>query len=140
MKLTSDHPYWLINSGLVNIYPKLEKSVKTDTNFDTFANHILARLNTKGYTVKDIIDEILALGFNGCRTHIYHYINIIKNQCKINIPDFTELQQTSIPYVKPLSSGKLAKYIVVCIKRWIDFIRHSKRKLSGLKTFANGLF
>lgn len=25
------------------------------------------------------------------------------------------------------------------IRRWIDFIKRSKRKLSGLKTFANGL-
>jgi hypothetical protein len=25
------------------------------------------------------------------------------------------------------------------IRRWIDFIKRSKRKLAGLKTFANGL-
>lgn len=30
MNLTTGYPYWLINSGLVASYPKLEKSVKTD--------------------------------------------------------------------------------------------------------------
>ncbi len=30
MNLTTGYPYWLINSGLVATYPKLEKSVKTD--------------------------------------------------------------------------------------------------------------
>ncbi len=32
------------------------------TNFDAFTKHILIRLNTKGYKIKDIIDEILVLG------------------------------------------------------------------------------
>ena len=30
MNLTTGYPYWLINNGLVAVYPKLEKSVKTD--------------------------------------------------------------------------------------------------------------
>lgn len=30
MNLTTGYPYWLINSGLVATYPKLEQSVKTD--------------------------------------------------------------------------------------------------------------
>ncbi len=30
MNLTTGYPYWLINSGLPNNYPKLEHSVKTD--------------------------------------------------------------------------------------------------------------
>ena len=30
MNLTTGYPYWLINSGLPNAYPKLEKSIKTD--------------------------------------------------------------------------------------------------------------
>jgi len=152
------------------------------TNFDVFTKHILVRLNTKGYKIKDIIEEILVLGFNGGKTQAYNNINLIKSEYKINIPDFTELLQTPIHYIKPLSSRKLSKYIGVClndinntderiymetlldnipefrivrklvqifrtmlkkgcgnIKRWIDFIKRSKHKLSGLRTFANGL-
>ena len=152
------------------------------TNFDAFTKHILIRLNTKGYKIKDIIDEILVLGFNGGKTQAYYNINLIKSEYKINIPDFNELLQTPIRYVKPLSSRKLSKYIGVSlndindtderiymqtlldnipefrivrklvqifktmlkrgcgnIKRWIDYIKRSKHKLSGLKTFANGL-
>ena len=152
------------------------------TNIGSFTKLILTRLNTKGYKIKDIIDEILLLGFNGGRTQAYQNINILKSEYKIIIPSFTEVQQYTIPFIKPLSSRKLAKYIEVCIKdiadpddrnymetllenmpelrivrklvkifktmlkrgsgnirRWIDFIKRSKRKFAGLKTFANGL-
>jgi len=159
------------------------RNTSRSTNFDTFTNHILARLNTKGYTIKDIIDEMLTLGFNGGMTQAYSNINSLKSVYKIEITDYTDIERSPIPYVKPLNSRKLAKYIGVSlkdindtdernymemlldnipefrivrklvqifktmlkrgcgsIKRWIEFIRHSKRKLSGLKTFANGLF
>ena len=98
------------------------------------------------------------------------------------VPDQVEFQQKMIPYIKPLSSRKLAKYIggslsdiedaderncmktlidnfpellIVrklvqifrtmlkrgCgnIRRWIDFVKRSKHRLSGIKVFANGL-
>ena len=100
----------------------------------------------------------------------------------IQIPDFTDSNQNLIPFIKPLISRELAKYIDVCvteitdpdqryymetllenipefhivrklvqifktmlktgsgnIRRCIDFIKRSKRKLVGLKTFSNGL-
>lgn len=88
----------------------------TSTNIASFTRLILARLNTKGHKIKDIIDEILLLGFNGGRTQAYTNINTLKSQCKINIPNFTEVQRSTIPYIRPLSSRKLAKYIEVCIK------------------------
>jgi len=126
---------------------------------------------------------MLGLGFNGGMTQAYSNINNLKSVYKNEIPDFTDIELSPIPYVKPLSSRKLAKYIGVSlkdindtdarnyketlldnipefrivrklvqifktmlkrgcgsIKRWIEFIRHSKRKLSGLRTFAKGLF
>ena len=48
----------------------------TSTNIALFTKLILAGLNTKGYKIKAIIDEILLLGFNGGRTQAYHNINI----------------------------------------------------------------
>ena len=152
------------------------------TNIASFTKLILARLNTKDCKIKTIIDEILMLGFNGGRTQAYYNIKTIKTENKNNSPGFTNIQQRTICFIKPLSSRKLAKYIDVCvnditdpdernymktlldnfpefrivrklvqifktmlkrssgsIRRWIDFIKRSKRKLSGLKTFANGL-
>lgn len=84
------------------------------TNIDLFTNHIVSSLNNKGYMMKDIIDEVYGLGYNGSRTQAYHNINIIKGNFKIYTPGFAQLQQTGIPYVKPLNSRKLAKYIDSC--------------------------
>jgi len=153
------------------------------TNIEVFTSHIVTRLNTAGYKIKDIIEEIRELGFNGSNTQAYHNINEIRDNFKISIPGFAEFQQhAKIPYVRPLSSRKLAKYIgshltdiadsgerfylqtlldnlaelrIVRklvrifktmmvrgrgnIKRWIDFVKRSKHKLAGLKTFARGL-
>ncbi len=152
------------------------------TNIAAFTKLILARLKTRDCNIKSIIDEILILGFNGGRTQAYFNINTIRREYKNEIPDFTEINQNVIPFIKPLSSRKLAKYIDVCVKditdkderyymetlldnipefcivrklvqifktmlkrgsgnirRWIDFIKRSKRRLAGLKTFANGL-
>ena len=158
------------------------KAHPKSTNIELFASHIVSRLNTNGYKVKDIIEEIRELGFNGSQTQAYHNINVIKGDNGINVPGFAQVLHSKIPYIKPLSSRKLAKYIgyrlteisdhyeryylqtlldniaelrIVRklvqifktmlfrgrgnIKRWIDFIIRSKRKLSGLKTFARGM-
>jgi transposase len=152
------------------------------TNIELFASHIVNRLCEKGYMIKNIIDEIYKLGYTGSRTQAYHNINTIKENFKIDTPDYTQVLLTKIPYVKPLNSRKLAKYIGVClnaieepdeqkylktlldnipefkvvrklvqifktmlkrgcgnIRRWIDFVKRSKYKPSGLITFANGL-
>jgi len=158
------------------------KSHPKSTNIELFTNHIVARLNITGYKVKDIINEIRELGFNGSNTQAYHNINVMKEEYEISTPGFSQVVLPKIPYVKPLSSRKLAKYIGTCltdivdsneryylqtlldnitelrivrklvqifktmfargcgnIRRWIDFIIRSKRKLSGLKTFARGM-
>ncbi len=151
-------------------------------NIDLFTGYILSRLNMEGYKKKDIFNEIVLLGYNGGSTQAYSYINKIKLEYGLTKLYYAKIQQRMIPYVKPLSSRKLAKYIGgslsdiedpderICmrtlidnipelrivrklvlifrtmlkrrsgnIKRWIGFIKRSKRKLYGLKTFANGL-
>jgi hypothetical protein len=152
------------------------------TNIEVFTNFIVARLGEHGYKVMDIFKEIQMLGYNGGKTQGCYYIKRIKEHYEIETPGYKEVARPKIPYIKPLSSRKLAKYIgcnlmditdhherfylqtlldnitelrVVrklvqifktmlargCgnIKRWIDFVKHSKYKLSGLKTFARGL-
>ncbi|TAJ05455.1 ISL3 family transposase [Marinilabiliaceae bacterium JC017] len=152
------------------------------TNIDLFTNHIVSRLNNKGYLIKDIIDEIKELGYNGGQTQAYHNINAIKEKHKLITPGFSQLQKEKIPFVKPLNTRDLArligsslnsikdmderKYMATLldnipelqivrrlvrlfktmlwrgmgnIERWIDFIKKSKYKLTGLTSFANGL-
>jgi transposase len=152
------------------------------TNFDLFTGHIVSRLRTDGYKLKDIYEEIREMGFNGGRSTASYNINILKEEYNISTPGFTQVQHPKIPYIKPLSSRKLACYIGVSltdigepneryylqtllnnitelrivtklvqifktmiargkgnIRRWIDFVMRSKRKLAGLKSFARGL-
>ncbi len=152
------------------------------TNFDLFTGHVLSRLKTDGYILKDIYEEIWEMGFNGRISQARHNLNMLKEQCKINTLGFSQIQSLKIPYIRPLSSRKLANYIEAHIaeiidpqdrhymqtilenitelrivrklvqifktmlsrgrgniKRWIDFVRRSKYKLAGLKTFASGL-
>jgi transposase len=152
------------------------------TNFDLFTGHVLSRLKTDGYILKDIYDEIREMGFNGEISQARHNINMLKEQSKISTSGLSHIQSQKIPYIRPLSSRKLAVYIGANIteimdpqeryymqtilenitelrivrklvqifktmlsrgrgniKRWIDFIIRSKRKLSGLKTFARGM-
>lgn len=54
------------------------RNCSRSTNIDLFANHIVNRLNTEGYMVKNIIDELYKLGYVGSRTQTYYNINIIK--------------------------------------------------------------
>ena len=85
------------------------------TNIELFTSHIVTRLNTAGHKKKDIIKEIRELGFNGGNTQAYYNINIIRDNFKISTPGFAQLQKEKIPYVKPISSRKLAKYIGSCL-------------------------
>jgi len=157
------------------------KSSKS-TNIEVFTDHIVALLNENGHKLIDIFREIKELGYTGGRTQGCNDIKLIKDHYKIETTGYKEIPRPKIPYVKPLSSRKLAKYIgfnfadiadhherfylqtlldnikelrVVrklvqlfktmlsrgCgnIRRWIDFVKRSKYKLAGLKTFARGL-
>ncbi|MEI7422241.1 MAG: ISL3 family transposase [Prolixibacteraceae bacterium] len=167
--------YFIQETLSPRIHPK-------SVNVALFSGHILSRLNMEGYKKIDIFEEILGLGYNGGRTQAFDYINKLKLEYGITTLDNIELQQKIIPYVKPLDSRKLAKYIGgsisdiedpderSCMKtlianlpelqivrklvqifrtmikrgcgnitRWIDFVKKSKRKFSGLKSFAYGL-
>ena len=152
------------------------------SNIELFTDHIVSRLSIDGYKVNDIIKEITGFGYNGSRSQAYNIINKIKTKYGIRISGSSQIQYARIPFVKPLSSRKLAKYIGSNltditdhndrhylqtlldniielrlvrklvrifkemlarghgnIRRWIDFIIRSKRKLSGLKSFARGM-
>lgn len=158
------------------------RSHAKSTNFDLFTSHIVSRLRTDGYKLKDIYEEIREMGFNGSRSSACYNINILKEEFKINTPGFSQIQNPKIQYVKPLSTRKLACYIGTNlidiidtkerfymqtilnnitelrlvrklvqtfktmiargkgnIRRWIEFVIRSKRKLAGLKTFARRL-
>uniref|UniRef100_UPI00404886A3 transposase n=2 Tax=Mariniflexile sp. TaxID=1979402 RepID=UPI00404886A3 len=108
-----------ISRNTVHSYLPLEslppRISSKSTNIELFAQHIVARLNDQGYLMKDIIDEIYELGYKGSRTQAYHNINIIKEKFEIYTPDFAQIQKSRIPYIKPLSSRTLAKYIGSCL-------------------------
>jgi len=157
------------------------KSSKS-TNIEVFSNLIAARLNEKGHRLVDIFREIKELGFNGGKTQGYINFKLIKENRNIDTIGYPASHQSMSPFIKPLSSRKLSRYIgydltdiadhherfylqtlldnitelrIVrklvrkfksmlargCgnIRKWIDFIKHSKYKLAGLKTFARGL-
>ncbi len=84
-------------------------------NIELFTGHIVTRLSVEGYTRKGIFEEIVQLGYNGGSTQAYAYINKVKSDFEISIPDNAEIRQKMIPYINPLSSRKLAKYIGGCL-------------------------
>jgi transposase len=96
------------------------KSHSKSTNIELFIDHIVDRLNTRGYMIKDIINEIRELGFNGSQSQAYYNINAIRDNFKICTPGFSQVQHTKIPYVKPLSPRKLAKYIGFYLNDIVD--------------------
>jgi len=167
--------YFIQETLSPRIHPK-------SVNIALYSGYILSRLNMEGYIKKDIFEEILGLGYNGGRTQAFVYINKLKLEYGLTTLDSIEVQKKITPYVKPLDSRKLAKYIGgsisdiedpderSCMKtliaylpelqivrklvqifrtmikrgcgnitRWIYFVKKSKRKLSGLKSFAYGL-
>lgn len=95
------------------------KSSKS-TNIELFTNHIVARLNNKGYKISDIINEIKELGFNGQESQAYNNINAIRENFDVKTPGFSQVQYKKTPYVKPLFSRMLAKYIGSPLQDIID--------------------
>jgi predicted transcriptional regulator len=104
-----------ISHNTVHSYLPLEslppRISSKSTNIEVVALHIVARFNGQGYIMKDIIDEIYEIGYKGSKTQAYHNINIIKEKFEIYTPDFAQIQKSRAPYIKPLSSRMLAKFI-----------------------------
>jgi len=86
------------------------KSSKS-TNIEVFTNLIVARLNENGYKIMDIFREIKELGYIGGRTQGCYHIKLIKEHHEIETLGYLEIARPKIPYIRPLSSRKLAKYI-----------------------------
>ena len=81
------------------------------TNIEVFTDLIIARLNENGHKLMDIFREIKELGYTGGRTQGCYHIKLIKENYEIETTGFKETPRPKIPYIKPLSSRKLAKYI-----------------------------
>jgi len=81
------------------------------TNIEVFTDLIVARLGENGHKLMDIFREIKKLGYTGGRTQGCYHIKRIKDYHEIVTPGYKEIARPKIPYIKPLSSRKLAKYI-----------------------------
>ena len=73
--------------------------------------YLLTRLTIEGFKKKDIFDEIVQLGYNGKSSQANSYIGRLYSEYGLSTPDNVRFRQKIIPYIKPLSSRKLAKYI-----------------------------
>ena len=88
------------------------KSHPKRTNIELFTNYIISRIKQEGHLNGAIVEEIRQMGYQGGNTQAYEHINFLKRTIPTNIAaSRTELQQQEIPYVKRLSTRKLARYI-----------------------------
>jgi hypothetical protein len=81
------------------------------TNIEVFTDLIIARLSETGHKLMDIFKEIKMLGYTGGRTQGCYHIKRIKEYHEIKTKGYKEITRPRIPYIKPLSSRKLSKYI-----------------------------
>jgi transposase len=91
------------------------RSHTKSTNIEIFSSYISSRLKEKGCLMKDIIEKIYDMGYNGGKTQAYYNINEIKNRLNILTPGLLEDSHMKIAFVKPLSSRKLSKYIGISL-------------------------
>jgi hypothetical protein len=82
-------------------------------NIELFTGYILTRLAMNGFKRIDIFNEIVKLGYNGGCTQAYSYIRKVYSEYGLSTPDNAASQQKMIPFIKPMSSRKLARYISV---------------------------
>lgn len=80
-------------------------------NIEHYTGYILSRLTVKGFKKKDIFDEIVQLGYNGGHSQANSYIGRLYSEYGLSTPDNIKFRQKMIPFIKPLSSRKLARYV-----------------------------
>ncbi|SHE54182.1 Transposase [Mariniphaga anaerophila] len=80
-------------------------------NIEIFTNYILSKMEINGYTNMEIINDIRKMGYTGGNTQANQYISFLKQTNEVTSLNYNELQSQPIPYIKRLSSRKLAKYV-----------------------------
>lgn len=104
-----------ISRNTVKLYFQQEilipKSHTKRTNIEIFSNYILSKMKTDGYTNMEIINDIREMGYTGGNTQAYKYLSFLKETSSSTALDYVEQRRQPIPYIKRLSSRKLAKYI-----------------------------
>ncbi len=104
-----------ISRNTVRLYFELDvlipKSHTKQTNIEMFSNYIISKIKTDGYTSIEIINDIRKMRYTGGNTQAYDYISFLKKTNESTALSYVEQRRKPIPYVKRLSSRKLAKYI-----------------------------
>ena len=89
----------------------IPKSHPKRTNIEVFSNYILSKIKIDGYTNMEIINDIRKIGYTGGNTQAYQYLSFLKETNGVTTLNYVEQRKQPIPYIKRLSSRKLAKYV-----------------------------
>jgi transposase len=90
------------------------------TNIELFWEYIISKIRTEGHVIQEIIEDIRKMGYSGGNTQAYQYIAYLKETTKGVAFNYIEHQQIKVPFIKRLSTRKLAKYIGCNMNRIID--------------------
>ena len=88
----------------------IPKSHPKRTNIEVFSNYILSKMKIDGYTNMEIINDIRKMGYTGRNTQANQYISVLKETNGVTTLNYVEQRRQPIPYIKRMSSRKLAKY------------------------------
>nr|WP_319571063.1 hypothetical protein [uncultured Draconibacterium sp.] len=88
----------------------IPKSHPKRTNIKVFSNYILSKMKIDGYTNMEIINDIRKMGYTGGNTQANQYISVLKETNGVTTLNYVEQRRQPIPYIKRMSSRKLAKY------------------------------
>jgi len=92
MDLTSDHPFWFVNNGLIQTYPPLEQDVECDVAIigaGITGALIAARLAGDGYSVVVVDRRDVGLGSTSASTALLQYeidVPLVELIRKIGLP------------------------------------------------------